>query len=213
MAVFEADNAGVQNLLESIGAHPRAPRRIGPGVLSMEYDLVPREEPDAMTGISIRERMLADHAALERSLVQLGNAAEGASARELDAIWRAFESELSRHLALEEECMFPLVEDARKLEELREDHAAIRRDLDELGLSVQLHAIRKPAIDAFIERLRAHAATEDAMLYRLADERMDVDRRRTGCLLFPASDDALPERFQLALESVPVEAGGIWNLR
>lgn len=42
--------------------------------------------------------------------------------------------------------------------------------------------------------------------------RIDVDRRRTGCLLFPASNDALPERFQLALESVPVEAGGIWNL-
>ena len=42
--------------------------------------------------------------------------------------------------------------------------------------------------------------------------RIDVDRRRSGCLLFPAEGDALPERFQLALEVVPVEAGGIWNL-
>jgi hypothetical protein len=42
--------------------------------------------------------------------------------------------------------------------------------------------------------------------------RIDTARRRNGCLLFPASGDAMPERFQLALEFVPVEAGGIWTL-
>jgi hypothetical protein len=35
----------------------------------------------------------------------------------------------------------------------------------------------------------------------------------SGCLVFPAEGDEEPERFQLALETVPVEAGGIWNLR
>ena len=43
--------------------------------------------------------------------------------------------------------------------------------------------------------------------------RIDVLRSRSGCLLFPRSGDALPERFQLALEVVPTDAGGIWNLR
>ena len=38
-------------------------------------------------------------------------------------------------------------------------------------------------------------------------------RSRKGCLLFPRSGDKLPERFQLALEVVPTDAGGIWNLR
>ena len=42
--------------------------------------------------------------------------------------------------------------------------------------------------------------------------RIDVGRSRSGCLLFPRSGDGMPERFQLALEVVPVEAGGIWNL-
>jgi len=42
--------------------------------------------------------------------------------------------------------------------------------------------------------------------------RIDTARQRDGCLLFPASGDELPDRFQLALESVPTEAGGIWNL-
>ena len=43
--------------------------------------------------------------------------------------------------------------------------------------------------------------------------RIDVERTRSGCLLFPRSGDQRPERFQLALEVVPTDAGGIWNLR
>jgi hypothetical protein len=42
--------------------------------------------------------------------------------------------------------------------------------------------------------------------------RIDALRRRRGCLVFAKSGDARPERSQLALENVPVEAGGIWNL-
>jgi hypothetical protein len=42
--------------------------------------------------------------------------------------------------------------------------------------------------------------------------RIDTARERDGCLLFPASGDELPERFQLALEVVPTDAGGIWHL-
>jgi hypothetical protein len=42
--------------------------------------------------------------------------------------------------------------------------------------------------------------------------RNDVGRTKTGCLLFPSQGDLPPERFQLALEIVPANAGGIWNL-
>jgi hypothetical protein len=41
--------------------------------------------------------------------------------------------------------------------------------------------------------------------------RMDVGTTLEGCVLFPNSDEQ-PTRFQLALEQVPAEAGGIWNL-
>ena len=41
--------------------------------------------------------------------------------------------------------------------------------------------------------------------------RMDVGTTLEGCVLFPQSDEK-PTRFQLALEQVPAEAGGIWNL-
>ncbi|HEX6024980.1 MAG TPA: hypothetical protein VFZ00_23515 [Solirubrobacter sp.] len=40
-----------------------------------------------------------------------------------------------------------------------------------------------------------------------------VGGKARGCLLFPPAGAETPERFQLALETVPVEAGGIWNLR
>ncbi len=39
-----------------------------------------------------------------------------------------------------------------------------------------------------------------------------VGAKARGCLLFPPSGSRTPDRFQLALETVPVEAGGIWNL-
>jgi hypothetical protein len=42
--------------------------------------------------------------------------------------------------------------------------------------------------------------------------RLDVARKTSGCLLFEARGSERPERFQLALEIVPTEAGGIWNL-
>jgi hypothetical protein len=41
---------------------------------------------------------------------------------------------------------------------------------------------------------------------------IDVGDSASGCLLFPASGSDLPERVQLALETVPANAGGIWNL-
>jgi hypothetical protein len=42
--------------------------------------------------------------------------------------------------------------------------------------------------------------------------RIDVGLGKHGCLVFEAQDDARPERLQLALETVPTTAGGIWNL-
>ena len=44
-----------------------------------------------------------------------------------------------------------------------------------------------------------------------AHVRIDVGDKLKGCLLFPASD-AQPEQLQIAIETVPTEAGGIWNL-
>ena len=43
--------------------------------------------------------------------------------------------------------------------------------------------------------------------------RIDVGLKARGCLLFQVPTSARPRQFQLALEQVPVEAGGRWRLR
>lgn len=42
--------------------------------------------------------------------------------------------------------------------------------------------------------------------------RVDVSFKASGCLAFPRTNRATPSTFQLALENVPVTAGGIWDL-
>ncbi len=64
------------------------------------------------------------------------------------------------------------------VDQVLRDHEAIRAALDELGLQVELHTLRKETVDAFLALLRAHAAREDATLYRAADEALDDDARR-----------------------------------
>jgi hypothetical protein len=44
-----------------------------------------------------------------------------------------------------------------------------------------------------------------------AHVRIDVGAKRKGCLLFPKAAGQ-PEQLQIAVESVPTEAGGIWTL-
>ena len=43
--------------------------------------------------------------------------------------------------------------------------------------------------------------------------RIDVGERARGCLLFEVPESARPRELQLALETVPAEAGGRWGLR
>ena len=56
---------------------------------------------------------------------------------------------------------------------LLREHGQIRELLLELGVAVDLHAIRFEQSRRFIDMLRAHADREDRLLYRWADERLD----------------------------------------
>lgn len=112
---------------------------------------------------------------------RLGNAAEGADHAALCADWGAFERALRAHLELEERELFGPVQaiDAAAVEQARADHRRIREMLDELGLEVELHTVRKETIDRFLDLLRAHAAREDASLYRHADAALSAAEARS----------------------------------
>jgi hypothetical protein len=94
------------------------------------------------------------------------------------------------------------------------DNVAVHLHMENTGITVYESPLENAAVtygDGEPQGVDLDASAECSNNF---DEvlRIDTARQRDGCLLFPASGDELPDRFQLALESVPTEAGGIWNL-
>lgn len=96
------------------------------------------------------------------------------------ALWTEFECGLEAHMEAEERHLMPLLAtlSERETRILLEEHARIRAQLAELGVGVDLHLVRLEAAQAFIDHLRQHAAHEDTLLYKRADETLDDGTRR-----------------------------------
>jgi hypothetical protein len=93
-------------------------------------------------------------------------------------------------------------------------HTAVDLHLENTGITVYEDGFRNAAVTydngKTVEVVAKRAKCSngfDALV------RIDVLRKRRGCLLFPKSGDAKPKTFHFALENVPYTAGGIWNLR
>ncbi|CAN5894040.1 hypothetical protein BH11MYX3_BH11MYX3_12120 [soil metagenome] len=97
------------------------------------------------------------------------------NAPDVPALWTKLDHGLLSHMEAEERYVLPAfarVDRAAALEVLRE-HGQIRAMLLELGVAVDLHSIRFEQSEELIRLLRAHASTEDNLLYRWADQRLD----------------------------------------
>jgi hypothetical protein len=122
----------------------------------------------------IKARLTQDHEELDALLRCL---AEDAAAPEcgapLHATWCQFESRLLCHMDAEERYLLPLVEASHLAETARTrlEHVRIRRMVYELGVAIELHTARQPAIDALIKLLHEHAQREELILYELAGDR------------------------------------------
>lgn len=120
----------------------------------------------------IRRALHDEHRQLDERFEELVNAAEaGVDKRTLGQIWSHFDTEVRAHFALEEELVFPqlAIVHADAVREIRAEHDAIRARLDALDVAVDLHFVRSHEVTELVERLRAHAANEDAHLYRWAE--------------------------------------------
>ena len=102
----------------------------------------------------------AEHVQLDQTFEALaeGFRADPRSAGLIE--WKRFEAALLAHLNVEEDLVLPTFQRSHPIEaaQLLDEHASIRRELDELGLGVELHLISVPLIERFISKLRAHAA-------------------------------------------------------
>ena len=129
------------------------------------------------------DRLLAeDHQRLDHSFAALVARAQGGDPIQLRAEWQSFERGLLEHLDLEEQQILPgfARDNAADAEMIREEHAAIREALVEMGIDLDLHLLRADAVQSFCDRLRAHAAREEAAMYRWASD--NVPRGQWGTM-------------------------------
>ena len=81
--------------------------------------------------------------------------------------WNAFEDALRRHMAFEEKAVLPAFRavNAVEVDALLAEHEQLKKELDTLGVNVELHCVPEADAQALIARLRAHALREDSILY------------------------------------------------
>lgn len=121
---------------------------------------------------SVHARLLEEHEALDAALERLLAAYRTNDRDAASEAFGEFQCHLADHLDLEERLLLPelaLVR-PREAEQLRTEHRAIRQRVDELGIGVDLHVTRIGAIEGLAQMLRDHAAREDHLLYRWADQ-------------------------------------------
>jgi hypothetical protein len=95
------------------------------------------------------------------------------------------------------------------------EHVAVKLKLENNGIAVYNASITQAAVtygDGKPEAIAKGERESCSNGFEKTTVRLDVSRKASGCVLFPAKGHELPDRFQLALENVPTEAGGIWNL-
>jgi acetamidase/formamidase len=125
---------------------------------------------------SVADKLAKHHHELDALLRCLAEDVDAPSCAALQATWSTFEASMVRHLDAEERYLLPLLEASHPalVERIRFDHARIRNSINALGVAVELHTVRKPAITELIELLRAHSRYEDENIYPLGGSRASV---------------------------------------
>lgn len=133
-----------------------------------------RDTPEGLRALLAR-----DHRELDQLFEALLNALQADAREDALRLWSAFDDGLSRHMALEEKHLLPLLQqqDAREVEALLREHADIRAKLADLGVGVDLHEIRVQTVSDFVEQLRRHASREDALAYRWAQQNVPAPQQ------------------------------------
>lgn len=124
---------------------------------------------------SLYTYMLRSHRCLEELYLQVLDAM-AISAPNLRDLWTTLDRELHAHMETEERFVLPAFARVDRDEALAilRDHGFFREQLLELGVAIDLHAIRFERSRDLVDRLRMHAAREERLLYRWADQHLGV---------------------------------------
>lgn len=115
-----------------------------------------------------------DHARLEGVYEELLAAYERGEWALVRARFDVFDAALRAHMTDEERDVLPAFRavHAREADELAGEHDELRRELDAFGLRLDLHAAPLAEARTLIERVRAHAAREEKLLYPWMNEQL-----------------------------------------
>ena len=105
----------------------------------------------------VSDALSAHHREIEDACQAIMSAAFADEPRDLTLRWRVIERELLAHMATEEEQLLPAFQrtDPENAQWLRDDHARLREQALELGVSIQLHSVRAEQLQGFVDALRA----------------------------------------------------------
>jgi hemerythrin-like domain-containing protein len=140
------------------------------------------EAHDARDKRSLRQLLTLEHKRLDQLFEALLAALHADARDDAARLWGEFDAGLSAHMQLEEQHLFPVLSEAYPEEaaELRKEHDAIRTQLTQLGIGVDLHLTRAETVSAFVELLRKHARREDALAYQWAERELSAPSRVGG---------------------------------
>jgi hypothetical protein len=130
----------------------------------------------------IRSCYLADHQRLETTLEQLLADLAVSDRPNASQVWMGLESGLVAHMEVEETRLIPALFVARERDTrvLVQEHRHIRARLTDLGRRISSGSLRQNSLRDFADEVRAHAKTEDRLLYQWADVHLDDEGRASA---------------------------------
>lgn len=117
---------------------------------------------------TLGQRLTREHQELDALYEDLANRVHCGDAATIDEAWGPMEARLRAHMDFEERELLPRFGELAPVtaQQIVGEHAQIRSALSEMGVAIELHALREEAVTDFLALLRAHGRREDETLYR-----------------------------------------------
>jgi hypothetical protein len=135
---------------------------------------------DRTDDTSLGTLLAEHHRELDHCLAALVTRAQGGDPVQLRREWSTFERALQAHMDFEEAEILPdfARHDAGAARTVLDEHAAIRAQLLELGMNLDLHLVSAERVEKLVEQLRAHARHEEQALYAWTRHNVHRDGRK-----------------------------------
>jgi hemerythrin-like domain-containing protein len=132
---------------------------------------------------SLKEYFTLDHRRCDSIWAEIEGAAEGDSRSDIPGLWQRFDAAMRRHLAMEEEVLFPAFEQATGMTGggptfvMRSEHEQMRGLLEQMSSVVGAGDFDEflDLGDTLLMLIQQHNQKEEHMLYPMAEQALAAD--------------------------------------